>query len=141
MGLALLGISIPVFWLAPMVAYVFAYQPTTGHVLGIDLGSSMHWFPIDGYVNLRDDPAQWAYHLALPWMVFAVGFAAIYARYVRALVLEQLGQDYVRTAAAKGAGRNWILRREILPNVAPVIVTLLGLDIGVALSGALFVEQ
>jgi peptide/nickel transport system permease protein len=141
MAVALLGISIPVFWLAPMVSYVLAYQPTQGHILGIDLGRSMRWFPIDGYVNLRDDPVQWAYHLLLPWMVFAVGFAAVYARYVRALVLEQLGQDYVRTAAAKGASQSRILRREIAPNVAPVIVTLLGLDVGVALGGALFVEQ
>jgi peptide/nickel transport system permease protein len=141
MAVALLGISIPVFWLAPMVSYVLAYQPTQGHILGVDLGSSMRWFPIDGYVNLRDDPVQWAYHLVLPWMTFAVGFAAVYARYVRALLLEQLGQDYVRTAAAKGASPSRILRREIAPNVAPVIVTLLGLDVGVALGGALFVEQ
>jgi peptide/nickel transport system permease protein len=141
MVLALLGISVPVFWLAPMVSYVLAYQPTQGHVLGIDLGGPHRWFPIDGYANLRSDPVQWAYHLVLPWLTFAVGFAAIYARYVRALTLEQLGQDYVRTAVAKGAPRRRVLARHVAPNVAPVVVTLLGLDIGIALGGVLFVEQ
>jgi len=139
--LALLGVSIPVFWLAPMASYFFAYEPTQGTFLGIPLGGSFHVFPIDGYVNLRDHPVAWAHHLLLPWLVFALGTGGIYARYFRSLTLEQLAQGYVRTARAKGASTRRVLIRHVQPNTAPVIVTLLGADVGVALAGAFFVEK
>jgi peptide/nickel transport system permease protein len=138
---ALLGVSIPVFWLAPMAAYFFAYQPTQGTILGIPLGGAFHIFPIDGYVNLRDDPLEWAHHLLLPWFVFALGTGGIYARYFRSLTLEQLAQGYVRTARAKGAPTRRVLFRHVLRNTSPVIVTLLAADVGVALAGAFFVEK
>ena len=138
--LVLLGMSMPVFWLAPAVSHFLGFEPTQGRVFGIDVGHSLNLFPIDGYVNLRDDPIGWAHHLFLPWVTLAIGFAAIYARYVRALTIEQLSEDYTRTARAKGASESRILRHHTGPNVAPTIVTLLALDIGAALGGALFVE-
>jgi peptide/nickel transport system permease protein len=140
MVLILLGIATPVFWVAPMLSYFLGYQPTQGSVLGIPLPHPTTIFPIDGYVNLTDDPIGWAYHLTLPWLAFALSFAAVYARMIRALVIEQVGEDYIRTARAKGASMSRIVRRHIAPNVAPIIVTMLGLDVGVALGGAFFVE-
>lgn len=140
MVLVLLGLATPVFWVAPMLSYFLGYQPTQGKVFSIPLPHPTTLFPIDGYVNLVDDPIGWAYHLTLPWLAFALSFAAVYARMIRALVIEQIGEDYVRTARAKGASTARILRRHIAPNIAPIIVTMLGLDIGVALGGAFFVE-
>ncbi len=135
------SIAAPVFWVAPMLAYLLAYQPTQGKLLGISLGRRVDWLPIQGYVGPLADPLEWAHHLILPWLALAIGFAALYARFVRAFVLEQLSEDYVRTARGKGAGEWRIIRKHIGPLVAPAVLTLLGLDVGVALGGALFVEQ
>jgi peptide/nickel transport system permease protein len=135
------AIAAPVFWVAPMLSYLLAYQPTQGRLLGISLGRRVSWLPIEGYVGPVANPIEWAHHLILPWLALAIGFAALYARFVRAFVLEQLSEEYVKTARAKGASEWRILRKHIGRLVAPSIVTLLGLDVGVALGGALFVEQ
>ena len=135
------SIAAPVFWVAPMLSYLLAYQPTQGRLLGISLGRRVSWLPIEGYVGPVANPLEWAHHLILPWIALAIGFAALYARFVRAFVLEQLSEEYVKTARAKGASEWRILRRHVGRLVAPSIVTLLGLDVGVALGGALFVEQ
>jgi peptide/nickel transport system permease protein len=135
------SIAAPVFWVAPMLSYLLAYQPTQGRLLGIPLGRRIDWLPIQGYVGPLANPLEWAHHLILPWFALAIGFAALYARFVRAFVLEQFAEEYVKTARAKGAGEWRIIRHHIGRLVAPAIVTLLGLDVGVALGGALFVEQ
>jgi peptide/nickel transport system permease protein len=135
------AIAAPVFWIAPMIAYLLAYQPTQGHLFGIPLGRRVDWLPIQGYVGPLANPLEWARHLILPWIALAIGFAALYARFVRAFVIEQLSEEYVKTARAKGASEARILRHHVGALVAPAIVVLLGLDIGVALGGALFVEQ
>ena len=135
------AIAAPVFWVAPMLAYLLAYQPTQGRLFGMSLGRRLDWLPIEGYVGPIANPFEWAHHMILPWLTLAIGFAALYARFVRAFVLEQFGEDYVRTARAKGASERRVLRHHIGPLVAPAVVTLLGLDVGVALGGALFVEQ
>jgi peptide/nickel transport system permease protein len=135
------SIAAPVFWVAPMLAFLFAYQPTQGKLLGVPLGRRVDWLPIEGYVGPLQSPLEWAHHLILPWIALAIGFAALYARFIRAFVLEQLSEEYVKTARAKGAGEWQILRRHIGALIAPAIIVLLGLDIGVALGGALFVEQ
>ncbi len=136
-----LSIAAPVFWIAPMLAFLLAYQPTQGTLLGIPLGRRVDWLPIEGYVGPLANPLEWAHHLVLPWIALAIGFAALYARFVRALVLEQLSEEYVKTARAKGAGEWRVIRSHVGRVVAPAIVVLLGLDIGVALGGSLFVEQ
>ena len=75
---------------------------------------------------------QWAYHLILPWMTFALLFAALYVRLIRANVMETMNEDYVRTARAKGAPENRVMRSHILRNSMLPIVTILGMDIGLA---------
>jgi peptide/nickel transport system permease protein len=138
---AILGMSIPVFWLAPMIAYFLGYQPTQGELLGLKVlpvGTTL--FPILGYTQLGTNPLEWAYHLLLPWITLAIGFAAVYIRFIRTLTAEQLGEDYARTARAKGASTSRILVRHVGRNVAPTITVLLGADIATALTGVFFVE-
>ena len=71
-------------------------------------------------------PAQWAYHLILPWFTFALLYAAIYTRMIRASTLETLNEDYVRTARAKGAAGGMVIRSHVLRNAMLPVVTMLG---------------
>jgi len=84
---------------------------------------------------------QWAYHLILPWATFMILFAALYVRMIRANVMETLNEDYVRTARAKGAPESVVLRSHVLRNAMLPVVTMLGMDIGLALGGAIFTES
>ena len=134
-----IAISAPVFWVAPMIAYLLAYQPSQGLFLGLHI-SPVRIFPILGYVHPEQSVPGWINSLVLPCLALSLGFAAFYARFIRAFVLEQLGEDYVLVARAKGSSTAGILRHHVAPIVAPAIVTLLALDVGAALGGALFVE-
>jgi peptide/nickel transport system permease protein len=104
--------------------------------------------PIQGYCQVFSPPpgapcsglGAWASHLVLPCITLAILFAALYTRMVRASVLEELAQDYVRTARAKGAGESRVVVRHVLRNVLLTLVTMLGMDVGVALGGAIYVE-
>ena len=136
-----LAISAPVFWVAPMLSYLLAYQPGQGKLFGIDVGLSLQAFPIQGYVRLGESPPQWAWHLMLPWLAMALGYAALYARFVRALVSEQMGENYVLVARAKGASERHILIAHVGRLVAPALIIMVGLDVGAMMGGALFVEQ
>lgn len=130
-ALALLFYSIPVFVLGLALIDVFFYQLTIrGH----------SWFPAAGYVPLTQDPLQWARHLILPWFSLALISAAAYTRLSRTSMLEVLGEDYIRTARAKGI-REWrvILRHGLRSALTPV-VTQYGVDIAVALGGAILTE-
>jgi peptide/nickel transport system permease protein len=139
--IAILGMSIPVFWLAPVIAYLFGYQPTQGRLLGLHiLPADTRLFPIGGYVDFGQNPLEWAYHLILPWITLAIGFAAVYIRFIRTLTSEQLGKDYTRTARAKGASTMRVLVRHVGRNVTPSVTVLLGADIATALTGVFFVE-
>jgi peptide/nickel transport system permease protein len=126
---------------------VSAHPVWIGLILSYFVGFRMGLTPIGGYCDLVDapvncgGPADWAHHMILPWITFAVLFAALYARMVRASVLETLDEDFVRTAAAKGAPRWIVLRSHVLRNAALPVVTMLGMDIGLAFGGAVFVEQ
>lgn len=138
---AILGMSVPIFWVAPMLSFLLAYQPTQGVLFGLHvLPTGTRIFPIDGYVRLGASPKEWAHHLLLPWLAYATTFAAVYARYIRTLTIEQLGEDYVRTAEAKGMRTQRLLVRHVGRNVAPILTVLLGVDVGIALGGTLFVE-
>jgi peptide/nickel transport system permease protein len=104
------------------------------------------WTPITGYADFFNPatdvggPIQWAYHMLLPWATFAILFAALYVRLIRANVMETMNEDYVRTARAKGAPEWLVMRSHVLRNAMLPVVTMLGMDIGLALGGAVFTE-
>jgi peptide/nickel transport system permease protein len=128
----LIGISATPVWTGLLAAYFFGYK--------------LHVFPITGYCDFFSPtgdcggPAQWAYHLVLPWCTFAVLFAATYTRMIRAYTMETLNEDFVRTARAKGATEARVLRSHVVRNAMLPVVTILGMDIGLALGGAFFTE-
>jgi peptide/nickel transport system permease protein len=124
-----------------MLVYFLAFQPSQGLVFGIDVGRPITLFPLQGYTEFAKSPFEWLRHLLLPALALSIGFAAFYARFVRALVREQLDKEYVLVARAKGLSTAGVVRRHIGPVVAPAMIILLGLDVGATLGGALFVEQ
>jgi peptide/nickel transport system permease protein len=132
MVFVLIGISAHPVWIGLLFAYFFGFKA------GL--------FPITGYCDFINPsgscggPVQWAYHLVLPWATFAILFAALYARMIRANVMDALGEDYVRTARAKGAPEWLVMRSHVLRNALLPVVTMLGMDIGIALGGAIFTE-
>jgi peptide/nickel transport system permease protein len=131
MGLALVFVSMPVFWLGLILLFLVSN----------DIGR-FHIFPGAGsYVGLTADPAKWFTSLILPWFVLASTSAAVYSRLLRGSLLEVMGEDYIRTARAKGLGeRRVILRHGVRSAITP-IVTVFGLDVGLLLGGAVIVEQ
>lgn len=131
----LAGISTPSFFLGLVLAYLVSFR------LGVT--------PISGYCDVFDPATgaqcggvvDWAYYMALPWTTLALLSAAAYIRFIRSDVMEQLASDHVRTARAKGAGEATVIVRHVLRNSMLVVVTLLGLQIGELLGGAIFIEQ
>jgi peptide/nickel transport system permease protein len=129
----LIGISAHPIWLGLIFSYFIGYR--------------LNLTPIAGYANFFNPlyaqpggPVQWAYHLILPWCTFAILFAAVYARMIRANVMDTMNEDYVRTARAKGAPEHRVMRAHILRNALLPVVTMLGMDVGLALGGAVFTE-
>jgi peptide/nickel transport system permease protein len=125
--IALIGISMPVFWLGLIVRYFFAEQNT--------------WFPDGGYAPLTSSPVQWLYHLLLPWLVLAVLFIGFYGRVLRGNMLETINEDYVRTARAKGLAPRRVLLKHMLRNSLIPIVTLFGLDFAAVLGGGAILTE
>jgi peptide/nickel transport system permease protein len=97
--------------------------------------------PVGGYVPLTQNPVQWVWHLVLPWSVLALLSAAVYARLTRGQMLEVLGEDYIRTARAKGLRERRVIGRHGLRNVLIPVVTVFGLDLGTLLGGAVISEK
>jgi peptide/nickel transport system permease protein len=135
MLLVLIGFCAHPVWLALLFSYVF--------------GRQLHWFPLAGYCDFFYDsqssnqcggPRYWAYHMFLPWLTFAMMFTALYARMIRASLLEVMNEDYIRTARAKGVGSFRIMRSHVLRNALLPVVTMVGMDIGVAFGGTIFIE-
>jgi peptide/nickel transport system permease protein len=124
---ALIGISMPVFWIGALVNYY--------------LGFKWKLFPNGGYVPLTQDPIQWAYHLIMPWSVLAFLFVGFYSRVLRSTVLDTLGEDFVRTARAKGLSERQVLIRHVLRNSLIPIVTLWGLDFGAVIGGGAILTE
>ena len=125
--LALIGISLPVFW----VGLVLLYYLTDRIAL----------FPPGGYTELGDDPVDWAYHLVLPWFALSILFIGFYSRVLRSNILDISNEDYVRTARAKGLSERRVLVRHTLRNALIPIVTLFGLDFGAALGGGAILTE
>src|SRR5437764_6662258 len=134
MTFVLTGTSADPVWIGLIFLYLFAF--------------TVHIFPLGEYCNMINPPVgtscggpvQWFYHLILPWITFAILFAALYVRMIRANVIETLNEDYVRTARAKGAPESRVMRSHVLRNALLPVVTMLGMDLGLALGGAIFTE-
>lgn len=122
----LVGISIPNFWLATLLLLF------TSRVFG--------WVPPLGYVSFFDDPLTNLTQFVLPAISISVFTLAIVMRMVRATMLEVLGQDYVRTARAKGVTRNIVILRHALRNALIPVVTIVGFEVGILMGGAAIVE-
>jgi peptide/nickel transport system permease protein len=125
--IALVGISMPVFWLGALMNYYLGFK------WGI--------FPNGGYVGLTDDPIQWAYHLILPWLALATLFIGFYSRVLRSNVLDTINEDYVRTARAKGLSERQVMVRHVLRNSMIPIITLWGLDFGAVIGGGAILTE
>jgi peptide/nickel transport system permease protein len=134
MVFVLVGVSAPPVWLGLVLAYTFGFK------LGwTPIADYCNFFP--GHAGTCSGPARWAYHLLLPWVTFTFLFAAIYVRMTRSTIMETMNEDYVRTAWAKGASKRRVVIHHVLRNSMLPVVTMLGMDIGVALGGSVFIEN
>jgi peptide/nickel transport system permease protein len=124
--LALVGLSLPHFWLGLLMIIVFA----------VDL----HWLPAGGYVSFGAHPISNLEHMAMPALVLGTGLSAVLMRQMRSSMLTSLGADYVRTARAKGLNPAVVDRRHVLRNALLPITTVIGLQVGLLLSGAVLTE-
>ncbi len=127
MGFALFGISAPVFWLGLMALYLIWKE------LGLTGGT--------GYTPIADGLGHWLGHLILPWTVLAMLYMAIYARLTRNNLLETLGEDYIRTARAKGLSERKVIFKHGLRASLTPIVTIFGLDTALLVGGAIITES
>jgi peptide/nickel transport system permease protein len=126
-SVALLGLSVPNFWFGLMAVLVFAIAYPI--------------LPASGFVSLFDDPVQSFRHLLLPAIVLGSALSAVIMRQTRSAMLEALGTDYVRTARAKGLGGAQVVLGHALRNSLIVVVTIVGLQLGALISGAVVTEQ
>jgi peptide/nickel transport system permease protein len=126
MGIALFFVAAPVFWLGLMGLWLFWFK--------------LRWSPGTGYIGWDESFTGWLGHMILPWIVLAMLYAAFYARMTRGNMIETMGQDYIRTARVKGlTERKVILKHGLRASLTPV-VTLIGLDLGALLGGAVITE-
>jgi peptide/nickel transport system permease protein len=130
MGTALVFVSMPVYWLGLLVLFLFAS----------DIGRVRIFPGANSYVGLTYDPVKWFTSLILPWCVLAASFAAIYSRLLRGNLIEAMGEDYIRTARAKGVRERRVIWRHGVRSAITPVVTVLGLDIGTLLGGAVLTE-
>ena len=127
MGFALVGISTPVFWLGLMALFIFWQK--------------LGWVGGTGYVSPLDSPTGFFSHMITPWIVLALLYAAFYARMTRNSLLETLGEDYIRTARAKGLSEHTVIFKHGLRASLTPIVTMFGLDIALLVGGAVITES
>ena len=127
MGFSVLGFSVPIFVLAYLLIWL----------VSLKLG----WLPVQGYKRLADGVGPWLYHLTLPAITLSVIYIALIARVTRASVLETLGEDYIRTARAKGLPEATVLMRHALANAAVPIVTVIGIGIALLIGGVVVTES
>jgi peptide/nickel transport system permease protein len=132
MGSSLVFVSAPVYWLGLLVLFLFAS----------DIGR----FPISflhgsgSYTGLTNSPLNWFESLLMPWFVLAATSAAIYARLLRGSLIDVMGEDYIRTARAKGLRERKVVMKHGVRSAITPLVTVLGLDVAILLGGAVLVE-
>lgn len=119
LGFSILGISMPVFWLGPLLILIFAVQ--------------LHWLPVTGMGSWK--------HLVLPSLTLGFGLSAITIRMIRSSMIEVMNQDYIRTAFAKGLGRGRVVRKHALKNVMIPVITIVGLQLGALFGGVIITEK
>jgi len=129
MGGALVLVSAPEYWLGLILLYLFAD----------DIGVFKIFPGAGSYTPFTTSPWEWFTALILPWVVVAAGNAAIYARIMRGSLIETMGEDYIRTARAKGLPERTVVRHGVRSAINPIL-TILGLDIGVLLGSSVLVE-
>jgi peptide/nickel transport system permease protein len=129
------------------LAGVCTHPMVVGILVRSLFAGQLHWLPPTGYCPLIPSASggcggvvDWATHLALPWLTFALLFLALYIRMVRASVAENLHHDYVRTARAKGARERRVLAFHVLPNASLRVLTMVGMEIGTAIGMAIYIE-
>ncbi|WP_326539538.1 ABC transporter permease [Pseudorhodoferax sp.] len=127
MGFSVMGFSVPVFVLAYLLIWL----------VSLKLG----WLPVQGYKRFADGAGMWLYHLLLPSLTLSVIYIALIARVTRASVLETLGEDYIRTARAKGLPEVKVLLRHALANAAVPIITVIGIGIALLIGGVVVTES
>jgi peptide/nickel transport system permease protein len=133
MTLALIAISAPVYFLGLVMLYLFSQD------LGVvEIFKGQSTYPSEG--TIFTNPVAVASSLLLPWLVLAAAFAAAYARFTRANLIETMGEDYVRTARAKGVQERTVVVKHGVRSAITPVVTLLGLDLGGLLAGAILTE-
>jgi peptide/nickel transport system permease protein len=126
MGFAVFGFSVPVFVVGYLLAYVFALE--------------LEWLPVQGYTPIARGFWPWLENLILPSIALGCAYIALIARITRASMLEVLQQDYIRTARAKGLRERQVVMKHGVRSAVTPIVTILGIDLGVLLGGAILTE-
>jgi peptide/nickel transport system permease protein len=124
---AMLGLSVPNFWLGLLLILLFA----------VNLG----WLPAGGYVPFSEDPVENLKHMLMPAVVLGTGLSAVLMRQMRSSMLDALGADYVRTARAKGLSERSVVGKHAVRNSLITVTTVLGLQLGALISGAVVTEQ
>jgi peptide/nickel transport system permease protein len=123
----LIGVSVPNFFLATILVLVFSFW--------------LKWLPPVGFKPFTDDPVQNLKTMIMPAVALGLPLAAILMRFVRSSVLEVLGQEYVRTARAKGIPQRQVLFRHVMPNAGIPILTIVGIQVASLLGGTVIIEQ
>jgi peptide/nickel transport system permease protein len=126
MMFALAAVSLPIFFTGPILLLVFVYQ--------------LKWLPNVNYAGFTQDPAQWFRSMILPWIALALAFAALYARLTRANMMEVMGEDYIRTARAKGLPRRRVVIKHGLRSALTPIITIFGIDVGTLIGNTVITE-
>jgi peptide/nickel transport system permease protein len=129
--MALVFYSIPVFVLGLLMLYLFFYVFTI---------HGLRWFPGGGYTPFTQNPFQWFRGLVLPWVALALIQAATYTRLTRSTMLEVMGEDYIRTARAKGLLERRVIYRHTLRSALTPVISQFGIDVGTLLGGAILTE-
>jgi peptide/nickel transport system permease protein len=128
---ALVFYSMPTFLLGLVLLYLLYFRLTL---------SGLSWFPAGGYVPFTQSPAQWARYLVLPWLTLALVLAATYTRLTRGSLLDVLGEDYIRTARAKGLSERRVIYRHGLRSALTPVLTQFGIDLGQLIGGVVVTE-
>lgn len=127
MAFSVLGFSVPVF--------------VTGYLLILLFSIKLGWFPIQGYRSLSQGIGPFLLHIALPTLTLSTGFVALIARIARSSILEVMGEDFIRTARAKGVTERTVMLAHALRSAAVPIITVIGISIALLISGVVVTES